>query len=814
MSKAAKLPTNTRRRHTNSKLGCLNCKRKKIRCDETLPLCNNCSRGKKEACSYLSLSSSETNRIRLAHLLRNSQNRLLSQNYRLPTSSTNTERKRPENGHPSPADAASDAKKQRTGDENDDRPSLEFKFQLADLPLNFPSSVYRPLQYNHLTINDFGNEFRVIVDDDPVSAENSPASDERPTPGEDRQREGRGDSARGENGRAETTRAETTRAEIARAEIARNGAEPAAKSSRNHTAKEPPSAHKNGISLPSLPMGAGFRSPTSFRRIRYRKEARKLGVETGELQTVPLNFCHHVLQGKFNVMNYFHDILLFCRRPAIDMSLLLDAFLFLGRVGALLRLQRTCEYQPGKYLDRFMDMFEKRCFEHHTRVLACLEKGVASFLRNTYSEPPGKLFNYHTSAFMYVTYFVMLSTLMLGCSPESYFKLFRFMSVLYSNYTKHYLANHIEKLRVVSFLNYSLRYNMMSVHIPSYNPTFLYEVNSNLKSLSFAYDSRSVDFQQPELNLYFCKLHAQFNNLRRFLDDHLLPVLFSARDESTVTTYPPTVMFSLMQRFVAIFPSDAMTIRSEGGFQNQVVRLHSHPEESNYLSDLSITLYIYFYALSAGMESVFPACKYAFSSSYSGPINKFFRNPSIITPKFENRFHTMLFPGLNVGHILQRHNFYTLRVHAFLLTRYRFYQTNVIWKHPFSDALKSNRLKSRAIRNLLEVPVRSFNTTLIRPEHYPTQIHGHYDLLLRDPTIALICTRSDKTMDNQLYTHNIETLDFFSERTELEFVYESGLLSRDYRPMETELSTKAEPLDIRVIEEYYADRIIIMEGGG
>lgn len=764
MSKAAKPPTNTRRRHTNSKLGCLNCKRKKIRCDETLPLCDNCSRGKKERCSYLELSSSETNRIRLAHLLRNSQNRLLSQNYRLPTSSTNVERR--------PADDVDgagepDPKKQRTANDLDDGPSLEFKFQLADLPLNFPSSTYRPLQFNHLTINDFGNEFKVIVDDDFASRseENSPAvSEDRYSP----------------------------------------------KASASYSPKLV-SAHSPQKT--ALALGAGFVAPAAFKRIRYRKEAKKRGMEIYDNVEQPqLDFCHHVLQGKFNVLNYFHDILLFCKKPTIDMSLILDAFLFLGRVHVLTRLKRTNEYQPGKYLDDFIDRFEKRCFEHHTRVLAGLDKGVAAFIRDREHPPPGNVFNYVNSFYMYSTYFIMLSSLILGCSPESYFKMFRFMSVLFSNYYKHSLTHNIEKLRVIQFINYSLRYNMMSVNIPSYNPTFLYELNTNFKSLAFAYDHRTVDFHQPELNLYFRKIHAQYTNLLRFLEDHLLPVLFSARDEATVTTYPPTVMYFLMQRFVSIFPSDATTISSIEGFDHQVVKLESHREESNYLADLTVTLYIYYNALSAAMESVFPACRYAFTSSYSGPINKFFRNPSIITPHLENHFHQKLFPGIHVGHILQRHNFYTLRVHAFLLTRYRFYQTNVIWKDPFSEALKKNRLKSRAIRNLLEIPIRSFNTTLIRPEHYPTQIHGHYDLLLRDPTIALICTRSDSTMDKQFYSRNIETLDFFSERTLLQFDYESSLLLRDYRPMETELKAKAEPLGMRVIEEYYADRIHIMEG--
>lgn len=42
----------SRRKHRNSKLGCTNCKRKQIKCDETLPICQNCQK-KHDACSYL-----------------------------------------------------------------------------------------------------------------------------------------------------------------------------------------------------------------------------------------------------------------------------------------------------------------------------------------------------------------------------------------------------------------------------------------------------------------------------------------------------------------------------------------------------------------------------------------------------------------------------------------------------------------------------------------------------------------------------------------------------------------------------------------
>lgn len=142
-----------RRRHTNLKLGCLNCKRKKVRCDESLPECKNCVKGKKETCLYLSLSTQEIQKIKLTHLLRNSQNKLLDQKYRLPASGAATTS--------SKRSSSSSSNETRIGKDADAFPSgdiLDFKFELKNLPINIPSIVYPPLQFDNIFINDFNGD--------------------------------------------------------------------------------------------------------------------------------------------------------------------------------------------------------------------------------------------------------------------------------------------------------------------------------------------------------------------------------------------------------------------------------------------------------------------------------------------------------------------------------------------------------------------------------------------------------------------------------------------------------------------------------
>ena len=62
---SSKRKRNSRRKHRNSHLGCGTCKRRRIKCDETLPSCLNCMKGKLH-CAYLNLDNHARNALRLA----------------------------------------------------------------------------------------------------------------------------------------------------------------------------------------------------------------------------------------------------------------------------------------------------------------------------------------------------------------------------------------------------------------------------------------------------------------------------------------------------------------------------------------------------------------------------------------------------------------------------------------------------------------------------------------------------------------------------------------------------------------------------
>ena len=64
-SSISKKKKNSRRKHRNSHLGCGTCKKRRIKCDETLPACLNCLKGKLN-CAYLNLDSNARNVLRMA----------------------------------------------------------------------------------------------------------------------------------------------------------------------------------------------------------------------------------------------------------------------------------------------------------------------------------------------------------------------------------------------------------------------------------------------------------------------------------------------------------------------------------------------------------------------------------------------------------------------------------------------------------------------------------------------------------------------------------------------------------------------------
>lgn len=689
-------PSSTRRRHTNSKLGCTNCKRKKIRCDENLPNCENCSRGKKEVCSYLSLSSSEINRIKITHSLRNSQNKLLNLNYRLPTSSN------------------------EKLDYPDEKSSsvLEFKFELTKLPLKIPSIPYPPVQFNNLTINDFDADFKVIS-----------------------------------------------------------------------------STPEPKTNLPNSTKGG------SFSRLDYQRMNKKRVMDLPNVK-VPPELNYHVVQAKYNLVDYLIDFINQLPHWARtnDYDLIWESLNTLSRVIILNQFKMKTQYQPDQILN--LNEFEKTCFEKHAAAILKLTNESNNFTSDiNYNHEKTHLNSYSCC-------FINFTSILLNFSIDTYYQTSKKLYEIFNNYSNYLQVNNLKPLKIFQFMVNNLQYNMMSINIPSYYPQFLIELSSNLENLSIIYKKQSTDqkfFNNDSLNKYYFKLNLQYNNLSNFIKFDIIPIIFDKRNESNISIYSPSIIYSILKKWLSIFPSEAMNFNENLVPMNQSI-------DGQFLSDLSITLYNYYHNISIILDTIFPSCKYLFSVSCMTPFTKLPPNIHYKNSNHENWF----VPNSTTGYMrcndyLIKHNYYIIRIGTFFQNRYKFYQNHVIWKNPYNKDLSSIRSKPRYMKNVLEIPIRLFNQTIIRPEHYPIRIHSHYDILLRDPKVNSIFTRVDENMDQNLYTSNLETIDFFNKNSSTDFDYNNNLLVKDYKPMETIQVPSEVDLQFKDLKSYYEDRTLIIK---
>lgn len=694
LGKAKPKLTTKRRKHTNSKLGCLNCKTKKVRCDETLPICRNCSRGKNSTCSYLKLSKPEIDRIKLTHSLRDSQNRLLNLDYRLPTSSNGKNKE-----------------KAIGAIEN----SLEFKFELTNLPLRMPLIRLPPIQFNYLTINDFANEFTVIKSDD----DNTTLRDDDAIP------------------------------------VIKN----------------------KGLSK-------AFHIKSKFKLIEHKipkfYSQKDQNIHTDAVFDGP--------DWKPDMKYTFMDILSIFEDSSYDIKSVLaaESFALIGQALIVMRLKNKCRLlnEPTS-IKKEINRIENNCYDKYRVLSVKTEKEIKSFVGSNISE--NRKNGADTVTFLSrAVKFIGFINIILKISADSYFKISNIREILISYYFKNIAINFDTLLPSIKYMNENLGYKILCIGIPSYKPSFFFEVISNLKSLSNIYSQDLVGYEDVAMKNSFVDLSFAYKNLLQFLDE-LSTQAFSERNDNLVTTYSPKLIFKFLQNWYSILPAESITY---------VPAINSnYPDESKFLNDIKTTLYLYYHAIGASLDSLFPACTYLYDTNFNSTNGTFYYDRTISTDRINCRFHK----SLNTAGVLQRHNYYSMRLWAFFKRRYNFYVNLLKCENIFNEKVQSNRFGSRT--KSLEVPIESFNTTLIRPEHYPKMVEkSSYQLV-----------RSTEALLGNMYTRNIEKLSFFDETSILQYDHASMLLLRDYRPDEGEIIKHKPKIGYDVLKTFYEDKFILLE---
>ncbi|KAF3991641.1 hypothetical protein FT663_01432 [Candidozyma haemuli var. vulneris] len=681
----------TRRRHTNSKLGCANCKRKKIRCDEVLPQCENCQRARRETCSYLSLSSAEINRIRLTHSLRNSQNKLLSSNFRLPTSTNNSFECR-------------DLISEDPTKVKSEHSSLEFKFELSKFKNKFPSSRYLSIQFHNTFMNTLELDYRSDSDDRSPDT-NTVVSDLGSSV----------DSAVAVNGKA-----------------------------------LPNSIHR----------------PTRFRKIDHRsafdKSINKRNPMCG-------------LLWDFNPNALFSDIFFICQRC----------------FSASLSLQRARQnYAYGRPIPpSTITSLESKCNAAVNVVRQLFPEAMRTFCENLVVDIHSlKEINRQRFYLVLANWLCACGLSVLDCSIPIVFTFLVGQSIIFEEYIGYTLKHNSKQGDGVQWLGF-MKENILFIHLPPYEPAFLYEMRSNLDALRVVFESHSIPFEDQSDAIYFQRLKHYCYQMLEFLDTQILSIVYLSRNEHFVTTYPPTVMYNAARRWWFLIPSKFT---------------HHNPKSPvhAFLENLTCTLKIYRASISVGLDAVFPTARYLLSLGFEDPTFQVKEHCSVTRPH-PNEFHDP-----NLAEYLWRHNVYALRIYGFFKSRVKLFKNNVIWKGPFSDLNSNNRFSARHVKNALEIPIRSFNNVALRPEHYARQIHGHYDSILKDPSASAVFTRPDEPQLD--LSQRYDQFDVFDYSRDVQ-LKDDFSCQFDYSPVIQDYVEEQE-YSVEDLKTYFEDRKGILQG--
>lgn len=619
----------SRRRHTNSKLGCANCKRKKIRCDEELPQCLNCRKGRKETCSYLSLSSAEINRIKLTHSLRNSQDKLLASSFRLPTS-TNSAWKSER------LSLVVRLPDEKNGDDN----MLEFKFEFSMLESKYPMLRYPSVQFHNVFVDSIDSEYGVDHD------YRSPSDPH-----------------------------------FALSEILSSSESIAA---------------PNEKGLPNC-----IQVRTTFTRLNHRALFDKSFFKYNPICT---------LLHRFSPELVFSRIFFVCQKT-FGASLL------------LLRIKQDSII--GRSIQKHaITSLESKCIAAANEIRQLFPEAIRVFQHNLRDEKqPVHEMNTQRLYLAFANWLAATTLSVLDCSIPTVFTFLVGQSIIFEEYLSHALKHDNTEVSGVQWLSL-MKKNILFIHLPPYEPAFLFEMRCNLEVVFGMLKNPIVTFENQTDLLYYKRLKYYCGQMLEFLETEMLPVVYSSRNEHFVTTYPPSLMYNVVRKWVFLMPNK-FNLCVNNTLGNTFLR---------YLSD---TVKMYRAAISVGLDAVFPTARYLLSLGFEDPTFTMHQHCSYAKPLLDD------FEDASFSELIWRHNVYALRIYSFFRRRFDLYRNHVIWKGSFSDINSSNRFSARHMKNALEIPVRSFSHLPLSPEHYARQIHGHYDSILKDPSASAVYTRPD-----------------------------------------------------------------------
>lgn len=324
-----------------------------------------------------------------------------------------------------------------------------------------------------------------------------------------------------------------------------------------------------------------------------------------------------------------------------------------------------------------------------------------------------------------------------------------------------YVTKNGEPLPFMIMMHLEILKNIVrSVYLPAYDPSFLHEYRSMLNSLgnilnvlstsstTAALDSKEIDTQKF--------IEAKFADLIAFTNETIDVFLPKINNNLGNLDIQQQALFDVLHKWVRIFPARSMFISTE-----------NDPVEN--------ILFFFYKCLKKALYAVFPQVKYFLVREFDSPVTVDISVPEedfeIYLKGLENPMDCCYSRQSyeQVKNQLKTLGSYAIRVIIFLQKRLEILNRTVIYDWSVKESFPIDDIKSfrdsvtdiAKLRNdfkmevqLHELPISSFATTFIRPEHYPRRFqYGNKEI-----------------NDNQ-----------FREEVDLLTLTNNGLLANDYK---------------------------------
>lgn len=272
-----------------------------------------------------------------------------------------------------------------------------------------------------------------------------------------------------------------------------------------------------------------------------------------------------------------------------------------------------------------------------------------------------------------------------------------------------------------------------SVYLPAYDPKVLYEYRSMLTLLGNIIKMLNASSPDDGLNskdMYARKfIEKKINDLMVFTNETINSFVPAINNNLDNLDIQQQTLFEMLHKWVRIFPTKSMFITYENG-----------PVEN--------VLFLFYKCLKKALYAIFPQVKYFFVREFDSPVTVDVSIPEqdfeIFLKGFENPitcfYHSQ--PYQLVKNELKILCSYAIRLIIFLQKRLEILNRTVIYDWSVKEAFPIDDIrKFRAgvtdigkLREdfmskvqLHEVPIASFTTTLLKPHHYPRRFRTQFD---------------------------------------------------------------------------------------